>query len=190
MVTLASLSYFADRGNDQRLRTDLLIEIAVLAQRDQLAPPVLRAQIHRCALAEMASAAVERDDAPRLRAMIKLLAPQYQQTAIGPAAEDLPLIHGLRALALLPDPEAVPILVGATIGRADMLGSIQPLRASRLLGEAARVLIAAGDRGRAWALVQRLGRLRGDPKRAPRLAWQNFPGTVRRSQGRARSGGR
>jgi hypothetical protein len=174
LMLLATLGYLADRDDDQALHRQVLLLIATQANNDRVSDADLR-QVTRCAHASLLTIAVEQDDALAVDGMIKRLILQYHDAAIGPAAEDLPIIRALRDVSLAAHSEAFGTLTGLAVVRGHLLQAADPGRASRLLAAVADALVAAGDPRRAWGLVLEANRLIADRPASIEDRWRTFP---------------
>ena len=164
LTALSALAYFADRTNDQVLRTDLLTTIGVFAQRyGDDGQGAVFGQISRCARAHLISAGVERDEPKMAIVMAHDLAERLRAAPVGPAVEDWPLLLAMQETQLSKETQpGLPPLVVVALERAAALESAEPARASRLYAAIARACVALGDApkadgygGKALALVIR-----------------------------------
>jgi CHAT domain-containing protein len=191
LLTLQSLAYFADRMGDPALRFAILGEVWTITKKDEVLPEILRLQIGRCNLALALASAAELENRRIMTVLSNLLEGAYRKAIIGPAAEDLPVVHALRELSLIAPTivrealastpsqsrqllDAAKGLVSVTRLRAQVLKSKDPLRANRLLAAAAQASLALGEPGDAWALAKESSEA-GRMSAMVEAHWRTFP---------------
>ena len=175
LMLLASFSYLADRSDDPDLHGQLLRLTAIQARNSSAADPVALLQVLRCAHASLLTIAVEDGDAIAIDAIARGFILQYARSPVGPAAEDLPVVRALRDVSLVPESEALRLLVGLAFMRGRLLQAEDPRRARRLFAAAADALVAAGDTRRAWGLATEANKLSAGKAIAIEDRWRTFP---------------
>ncbi len=151
LTVLSALAYFADRTNDQVLRSHVLTTIGAFADRfADGGHGAVFAQIGRCARAGLVSASIERDE-PRLAVVVAHdLIARYRASPLGESVEDAPLLDAIREIALHAETtDGLRDLIGYAMERAAAVERAEGLRASRLYAAAAAGLVRNGDGAKA-----------------------------------------
>jgi hypothetical protein len=177
LLMLGAIAYLADSSNNQDLRRQALLHAALTARSQSAVNPVALRQLLLCAHAALMSANVEMDNPAGQHEIADDLILEYSKTPVGPAVEDLPLVHALREASLGPRSESIRQLAGLAYVRAEGVKARDPERAGRLLSASAQALSAQGDTARAFELVRLSNSLVSSRDRLVRSqrAWSNFP---------------
>ena len=178
LTMLSAVAWWADRVNDQVLRSDALLTIGTLADRHAASHPNDAAfrQIARCARVQLIGASVELgrvQDAERLADNLIRLYPQ-QPPAL--PVEDWPLLFATRELRLEPRARngTARLATRAVEYAAPGMQGGQALRASRLLVAGAEALVALGDHRGARDVGARALTIFGNPLPAE-AGWRVLP---------------
>jgi CHAT domain-containing protein len=156
LTLLAAVAWWADLVNDQSLRRDVDVAIALAADREAAAGGgLLFRQIGRCARTHLVSAQIELDRPQDAAAIARQLAASYPAAATGSSVEDWPLILALRELRVAPDARSGLDELTARAKRyaAAQSAAGQPERADRWF--AASTFDSLLDRSRAAEAAQR-----------------------------------
>ncbi len=156
LTLLASIAWWADEINDQRLRGDTYAAMFALAHhyaRDT-GDAAFR-QIAACAYARMIDVAVELGLPAAADRLASELVNLYTDRPATQSVEDWPLILGLRAIALEPQARTGIALITTRIvnDAGAALRTNQQDRATLLLSEAARGMLALGEQANARKLA-------------------------------------
>ena len=177
LLMLGAIAYLADSSNDQDLRRQAILNAAITARKESAVNPIAMRQILLCTHSVLMSAEVEIDDPIGQREVAENLMLEYTKAPIGPAVEDLPLIHAIREASLGPPSASTKQLAGLASVRGEKVKAREPERASRLLAAGAAALNSQGDAARAFEMARISSSLvagRGTPARTQRI-WGNFP---------------
>lgn len=178
LTTLAAIAWWADRVNDEVLRSDAYLTIGVLADQQSAADPndALARQIARCARVHLIGATLELDQPQNTRQLATNLAQLYPADPPARPVEDWPLLMALRELNLDPRMNDVATVLAT---RAINFGGAavdakQQARASRLLAAASRTVLMLGETQKAMQLAAQSMAVTGKPPAAD-AAWRAMP---------------
>lgn len=177
LAAVAAVGWWADRVNDQTVRTDGYLLIGALADRYAAAgdDPVFR-QIGRCARAQLIGAGLEQQRLDLVDLAAANLVEQYAGPLAAESVSDWPLLLALRDARR--DPRARTAIARLTTRAVELAGEAlrrsDGARGSRWLEAAAQGLFAIGDTARARDLALRSMAAAGTPPPAD-ARWRAFP---------------
>jgi CHAT domain-containing protein len=176
LTTLAAIGWWADLVNDQSLRSEVYLNIGVLADRYATGGDALFRQVARCARVRLVGAYVELDRPQLADQVADNLYQLYPETVPAQAVEDWPLVLALRELRLEPR-SAIGIARLATRAAryaASPAAANPPERASRLLSAIGQGMLALGDAGKARDIAMQSMVVTGKPPNVV-AAWRAMP---------------
>jgi len=177
LTALAALGWWADQINDQVLRSDVYLNIGVLADRYAAdTGDVAFRQVARCARAQLIDANLELERPALVDQLAANLARLYANDLPANSVEDWPLVLALRGIALEPRSRTAIALLAtrATVFAGSTMHANQAERSSRLLAAASQGLLALGDASKAQQLAMQAMLVTGKPP-APNAAWRSMP---------------
>jgi CHAT domain-containing protein len=178
LTMLAAIGWWADQINDQSLRSDVYVNIGVLADRYAGTGDALFRQVARCARARLIGALLELDQPKVAERVADDLVRIYPEALPAQAVEDWPLLLAIRELRLAPTASTVNSLARlttrATTFAANSTTAKSPERTSRWLAVASQGVLALGDAGKARDIALQSLVVTGKPPSAV-AAWRALP---------------
>ncbi|MCM2312198.1 MAG: hypothetical protein NDI84_12425, partial [Steroidobacteraceae bacterium] len=178
LTMLAAIGWWADQINDQSLRSDVYVNIGVLADQYAGTGEALFRQVARCARARLIGALLELDQPRVAERVADDLVRLYTEALPVQPVEDWPLLLAIRELRLAPTASASPGLAGlttrATTFATNSTTAKSPERTSRWLAVASQGVLALGDAGKARDLALQSLVVTGKPP-TPVAAWRAMP---------------
>jgi CHAT domain-containing protein len=177
LTALAAIGWWADQVNDQALRSDVYLNIGVLADRYTAETgDAAFLQAARCARAHLIDANLELERYATVDRLADTLAKLYPAQPPANSIEDWPLLLALSAVSIEPRSRAAIALLGtraATIAGSTMRAS-QGERSSRLLATTSRGLMTLGETTKARDLALQSLTVTGKPPTVS-AAWRAMP---------------
>ena len=178
LTALAAIGWWADQVNDQALRSDVYLNIGVLADRYAAdTGDAAFQQAARCARAHLIDANLELERYATVHRLADNLAKLYPAQLPANSIEDWPLLLALRAVSIEPRSRTAIALLGtraATIAGSTMPANQGGERSSRLLAATSRGLMTLGETTKARDLALQSLIVTGKPPTAS-AAWRAMP---------------
>ncbi|HQR23980.1 MAG TPA: CHAT domain-containing protein [Steroidobacteraceae bacterium] len=176
LTVLAAIGWWAAMVNDQALRSDVYVDIGVLADRYAAGGDALFRQVARCARTQIIVSQVELGEPALADQVAASLARLYPDTPSAQSAEDWPLLLGLRAIRLEPRASSGIAQLATRSARyaANGVVTTSPERTSRLLAATSQALLALGDAGKARQVALDSLVVTGKPPEVT-AAWRAMP---------------
>ena len=177
LTALAAIGWWADQVNDQALRSDVYLNIGVLADRYAAdSGDAAFRQAARCARAHVIDASLELERYATVDRLADNLAKLYPAQPAANSIEDWPLLFALRSVSIEPRSRTAISLLAtrATTIAGSTIRANQGERSSRLLAATSRGLMTLGETAKARQLALQSLTVTGKPPTAS-AAWRAMP---------------